>query len=245
MPNIRNAFKVLWSIAAAFDAATEHVFQGLQASWPGLGTPTALPFVGRARGMIRGESETDSEYAARLLTWIEKARALGSAERIATAIHEFCANHPRVRIVTRSGRWVTLETNGTITRTTAAWDWDSVSNPERAGFWSEIWIIVYPTQWSPQPVLGLPTSPALGTVQQGLGHQAPPSSVDAIRGLVQQCKSAHTKVRALIWTSDAALFDPAVPVSLPNGNWGSWGVGSPSRIPSDRNTTTCRYWEFD
>lgn len=235
-------FRFLWSMIAPLDAAAEVLVQGLQAAWPGKGTPTALPLIGRTRGMIRGESETDAAYAARLLLWLDRWRAAGSAEAIAQAIHDFCANHPKVRIVTRSGYWVTLNADGTITRTTAAWNWDGVSHPERFGFWSEIWVIVYPTQWEHRA--GVWGDGVWGSTGLGWGHNAPRTSYEAIKGLAMQWKSAHTRVRAIVWTSDASLFNPADPGSLPNGSWGAWGTtSSGARVPSSRNLTTCRFWE--
>lgn len=236
-------YRFLWTMIAPLDAAAEVLVQGLQAPWPGKGTPTALPLIGRTRGMIRGEAESDDDYAARLLTWLDRWRAAGSAEAIARAIQEYCANHPKVRIVTRSGYWVTLNTDGTITRTTAAWSWDGASHPERAGFWSEIWVIVYPTPYAHRATtLGTGT---LGADTLGIGHLVPRTSYDAIKGLVSQWKSAHTKVRAIVWTSDATLFDPTNPGTLPDGNWGAWGTpGSGARVASSRNLSTCRYWEL-
>lgn len=239
-------FRVIWSMVVVLDAMQEQLVRGLQASWPGVGTPTALPYVSRSRGILRGESETDSAFGTRLSQWLDKWRAAGSAEAIARSINEYCANRPKVRIVTRSGYWVTLNVDGTITRTTAAWNWDGTSHPERAGFWSEIWIVVYPTQWAVTPgVLGA-VGEVWGDDGVGLGHAVPRQSYEELKGLVRQWKAAHTKVRAIVWTSDAALFDPAVPASLPNGNWGSWGtVGAAARVPSSRNLTTCRYWELE
>lgn len=239
-------FRFLWSMALVLDGMMEYLVRGLQASWPGLGTSTALPLIARSRGMIRGENESDTAFATRLQAWLDKWRSAGSAEAIARAIHEYCANHPRVRIVTRGGYWVTLAQDGTITRTQAAWNWDGTSHPERASWWSEIWIIVYPTQWAHTPgVLGDPGEVWGIADGLGIGHDVRPTPYEELRGLVMQWKSAHTKVRAIVWTSDAALFDPAVPGSLPNGTWGAWGTtGAGARVASGRNLSTCRYWEF-
>lgn len=242
-PERSAGFRFLWSMVAPLDAAMDVLVQGLRAAHPGQGTPTALPLIGRSRGMIRGQGESDAAYGARLTTWLDRWRIAGTAEAIATALHEYLGNHPKVRVITRSGIWVTAELDGSITRTTATWDWDSVSHPGRAGFWSDIWIVIYPTQWANAP--GVIGDDAYGLGDgYGAGHQASRIEVDAVKSILAQWKSAHTKVRAVIWTSDATLFDPLTPASCPNGAWGGWGTTGSSRVASSRNTTTCRYWEL-
>lgn len=242
-------YRLLWSMIAPLDAAAEIMMQSLQAPWPGQGTPTALPLIGRSRGMIRSQGETDEEYAARLRTWLDRARQFGSMLSTARAIHEYLGNRPRVRIYNRAGACLEVaQTTGAVTRYgagTTGWDWDSVSNPERAGYWWDLWACVYPMQWSPSPVLA-PGSRKLGAVPNlGVGCTATREEHDALVGLVQQHKSAHSHMRAVIFTTDASLFDPAVPASLPDGNWGNWsGAGNGSRVVSSRNVTTCRYLEL-
>ncbi len=235
-------FRFLWAMIAALDAYAEWILQSLFAPWPGYGTPTALPLIGRSRGILRGQADTDASFATKLRLWLTKWAAAGTQEQLAIEIHEYLGNSPMVRIVNRAGHWVTVAADGTVTTAEADLDWDSVSHPERAGFWSEMWIIVYPTQWAVAPDWGVGT---WGSTGFGLGHEANRVEYDAIRGLVAQWKSAHSKVRAIIWTSDASLFDPAVPASLPNGSWGDWGTtGDGARVASSRNVTTCRYWEL-
>lgn len=234
-------FRFLWAMIAPLDAALEVIVQGMQAAWPGKGTPTALPLLARSRGILRGQTETEEHYAERLRGWLDTWRNAGSAETIARQLHEYLGNNPRVRVVNRAGVWVTVNEDGSVERHTQAWDWDSVSNPERAGFWSEIWIIIYPTQWADAPDYGVARN--YGD-PSGLGHLCTPQEYDTVHGLISQWKAVHTKVRTVIWTSDTALFDPATPASLPNGTWGTWSTqGSGSRVASGRELVTCRYWE--
>lgn len=236
-------FRFLWSMVAMFDVLTDVLLHGMKAAWPGAGTSTALPYIGRGRGVLRGQADTNDEFAAKCRAWLERAERWGSMHGIAGELHDWLGNHPRIRVVNRSGRWFTLEADGTITETQAAWDWDSVTNPERAGFWSELWIIVYPTQWALSGTWG--DGRLWGGRDSGIGHRVTRPEVDAVKGLIAEAKSAGSRVRAVIWTSDATLFDPAVPLSCPNGTWGTWGMddGAGSWIASGRNTATCRYWE--
>ncbi len=241
-------FRYLWSMIAPLDNASEFMIQALQAPWPGLGTPTAQALIGRSRGMIRSQAESDDDYAARLGTWLDRARQLGSMLSTARAVHDYLGNRPRVRIYNRAGACVEVaETTGDVTAYapgTTAWDWDSISHPERAGYWWDLWLCVYPTQWSNSPLLG--TGRKLGDEPRlGIGCTMTREEHDAIVGLIFQHKSEHSHMRAVIFTSDETLFDPTVPASQPDGEWGNWGgVGGGSRTVSHRNVTTCRYLEL-
>ncbi len=239
-------YRVLWSMIAPLDAMLDTFNQGIAAWFPGVGTTTAIGHIGRSRGIIRNQGETLEEYAARLTRWLDIWPEAGSQELIAVAIHQFLSSHPRVRVITRNGLWLTVEPDGEIVRLDSdAWDWDSVSHPERNDpdepWWSDMWIVVQVSQWDERPgELGDLT----GDDGFALGHLATHQEVDAIKGLINQWKGAHSCVRAVIWTTDPDLFDPEVPASLPDGTWGAWGMyDGGSYVPSGRNITSCRYWE--
>lgn len=242
-PGFTVAYRYLWTFPAMLDAAVEVMLQGIQAAWPGKGTPTALPWIGRTRGILRGQADTQEEFAAKLRAWLDTWRDAGSMEVLARQIRGYLGNHPRVRIVNRAGQWFTVNEDGSEERHQAAWNWDGVSHPKRSDpnhpWWSDLWVIIYPTQWATAGFYGDGATWADST---GFGHQATQLEADAIKGLIAQWKAAHSRVRCVIWTSDAALFDPENPSSLPDGNWGAWGTTGASRTPG-RNRTTCRYWE--
>ncbi len=242
-------YRYLWSMISTFDEAAEAGVQALQAPWPGHGTPSALPYIGRSRGMIRAQNEADAEYAARMLPWLDRARQLGSMLSTSRAIHEYLANRPRVRIYNRAGACVEVaETTGDVTSYapgTTSWDWDSVSNPERAAYWWDLWLCVYPMQWSGAPALQPGSRRLAGTHTATIGSTATREEHDAIVGLIEQHKSAHSHMRAVIFTTDETLFDPNDPTTQPDGEWGDWsGRGSGSRTVSHRNVTDCRYLEL-
>lgn len=244
-PGLNVGFRLLWAIAAVLDVVLEWTVQALIAAWPGLGTPTALPYIGRGRGIVRGRLDTDATFAAKLRAWIATHAIAARQDAVGRAIFDYLGDAQRVRVINRAGHCVTIASDGSVTTSTVAWDWDSVSNPERstaaAPWWSELWVIVYPDPWASKPVIGEPGSLFAGLV--GTGHACAPQDVDAIKGLVAQHKAAHSFVRAIIWTSDLTAFDADTPGSLmPDGTWGNWGWGShwaPSR------PLTCRIWETD
>lgn len=172
---------------------------------------------------------------------------------IAKQVQGYLRTKPRVRIVNRAGFFLTLEQDGaTYSEHQGTWDWDSVSHPERNDpdepWWSELWIIVYtaPEQWPfASGTLG-DADDVFGDDGLGLGHDVTRKEYDAVRGQASQFKAAHTLVRAVIWCSDPDLFDPTAPATLPDGTWGAWSMddGTGARIPSGRDLTSCRYWEF-
>lgn len=259
-PGKNVAYRFLWVVATSVDAMIDRLVESRFAAFPGLGTPTALERIAEGRGMIRGIGETDEDFAARLLLWLDRARELGSARSIVRAVHEYLEDRPTVVFVSRSKddngtivppNYTKIE-NGvisTIPGTLAnAWDWDSVSHPERAGNWWDFWLIVYKTTPAPQwPVrVGtFGTDWAFGDDQLGIGHGCSREEVDAVRRLVAYHKSASAYCRSIIWIDDPASFDITTGTGLPNGNWGAWGTtGSGARVLSDRNLNF-RYWEGD
>lgn len=249
-------YRFVWALVAPIDALLDMAYQGLIARLPGLGTPTALPFIGRSRGILRGQNESQASYVARLRKWLDTWADAGSDELIVTVIHEYLSSHPKVTIITRGevvdgelqpSLWTTIDEDGTVTQTTALWDWDTVSHPQRSDEddpdCSDEWIIVHSTQWAERPG-------TIGDMEDGddgfaLGHMATHAEVDTIIGLLLQWKGAHCCFRAVIWETSGLLFDPTNQATCPNGKWGAWGIYNEygEYVPSDRDTTTCRYWE--
>jgi hypothetical protein len=237
-------YRFLWAMIAPLDAYADVLTQGLQAAWPGRGTPTALPLIGRSRGIIRGMNDSDDQYAAKLRAWLDRARGWGSALQLAIEIHDYVAdnvgNHPTVKVINRAGHWVIVDGAGNVSTANASWNWDGVYHPERAGFWSDEWIVIQLSPWALRP------GGMSGITNDGhaLGHLATLQQVDEIKGIIAQVKGAASKVRAVIWSLDASLFDPTNPATRPDGTWGAWGgIGSGSRVVGGRNLTSCRYWE--
>lgn len=240
-------YRFLWVGAALVDAALDTMLQGSLAA-SGRGTPTALRYIGAARGILRGRYDTDDEYFVKLQTWIDRHKERGQQRRLAREVWEYLGNDgsgaSRVRVVNRAGWWVTITAAGELEETQADWDWDSVSHPFRndldAPYFSDLWVIVYPSWTFRAGTLGDLT----GDDGFAIGHMAPHAEVEALKSIVTTWKAAEECIRAVIWTTDETLFDPEEPSTCPDGTWGAWGTtGSGSRVKSGRDLINCRFWE--
>lgn len=230
-------FRVVYAIATILDAAIDVLTEGMQARMPGLGTPTALPRIGSDRLIVRGPGDTDAEYAAKLRDWRKKHARRGSEEAIARQIHEYLPNHPKVRIVNRLGVWTTVEADGTLTREVheGVWDWDSISNPERAtDHHAEMWAIIYPTHYGTAGNWGDADGDTFGDNGLAFGMDAPLEQVRTIRTLIEEWQSAGSRMRCVIFTFDPTDFDPVAPGSLlPDGHWGRYSkIVAGDSVPS-------------
>lgn len=262
---LNTGFKILWVPARVLDGIIEAALEGVRCWLPGyavapvgqqlVDASTALPYAGRSRGILQGEAESSAAYASRLQAWRTTWENAGSDELLVAAIQSYLGNTPTVRVVNRAGAWTSIAPDGTITRnvpgTASApawtWNWDSVTAPERAGWWSDMWIVVSPCEWA---VTGTQLSDLVGLWGTynggGLGHACGRAAVGAILSLVAQWKGAHTWVPAIIWTYDATLFDPTqVNAGNPDGTWAYWGKSVGGNIRPSRTGATdgrCRYW---
>lgn len=241
---LNTGFKLLYTLALVCDGLFEGVVQGVCAAFPGLGTPSALPLIGRSRNLVRGEADTDATYGAKLQAWRAAWKGCGSSIGLALQIQRFLGNTPTVRVVSRAQEWVSVDPTGAVTITTAPWDWDSNAVPSRAADWSDIWIIVYACEWT-QTGATLAALVGLWGSHNGLGfgHLVGRKAVDTILSLVATWKGAHTRVRAIIWSYDATWFVPGgSPAKLPNGHWGFWGDPTNNYLTARRHDVG-RYWE--
>jgi len=235
-------FRFLLSMVLLADVGVQMLLEGLAAKFPGVGTPTALPYLGRSRGLIRGMSESDDSFAARLIQWIDRWRVAGGQRAIARAIQEYCTGAPQVRVVNRLGVMTTaLAAGAGFVAQDVTWNWDGTSHPIRSAgdYWSELWIVVYSPPWAVSGPMGTNTP-----VDCGIGQLVPRRDVDAIKGLLETWKSAGAYVRAIVWCYDATLFDPSSPLTMPDGTWGDWAFnGSLSGRGLKEQANKIRTWE--
>ena len=226
-PGFQVGYKILWTMSLFCDIATQAVTEGLRAAWPGKDSRTdntaALAY---NRGLIQGETETIPAFQARLRDWLTLWETCGSDLSLAMRIHEYVAGNPMVRVITRSGRFTTVNPDGTVSVTQGTWNWDGSVTPLRTNAWWDCWIVIYPTLagyyaedvgiWSDSGS-GLASSTDLGW-----DHACTRVEVDALLALVKTWKGAHVNVRTIIWSKSADYYAPTPISGSPDGTWGKW-----------------------
>lgn len=262
--DLNKGFKVLWVIAQMADGIVQTSIEGVKAALPGLGTPTALALIGASRRILRGVSETDDEYAARLRTWLDVWTNAASDEVLLQLLQGFLGPDialPKLRLITRAGHFTTLNVDGSFTYDTDTdWtipgsSWDTFYQPHHDQWWSDIWIVVYvnASRW---PIYTSLTDPAWtaiwGAGTLGLGHQVPREAAQGVMSIIADMKGAHTFVQAVIFTTDTALYVPGAlgGTGDPDGRWGSFSApGFTSRVQAGVRTMSTggglgaiRYW---
>ena len=244
-PGLDVGYRIGWSVMAMFDAALDHLFEGLNAADPTPdNSPEALRLIGRGRGIIRGEADTAEEYCDKLVAWLDTWILAGSMEAIAKSVHEYIAGRPRVSVYSRSGVRLTVEADGTVTYgDSEPFDWDSAQYPERselpAPWWSDLWVVIYPGYqhdtgtWGDGSVWGEDDG-------MGMGHDVTREAYAAIRGLLAQWKAAHSRIVAVVWAQDEGFPGEGGP----DGWWGNWGLLDEEGHygPSHRDYSACRFW---
>lgn len=245
-------FRVLYAGALIADAVIEQADQALSAKLPGIGTPTALDTIGQDRGIFRGRADDDLSYARKLREWIDRWSSAGQAYALAREVQDYLGPIPdgggelyTVRVFNRSGAVVSRDAAGEVTtlkpgEAAWTWNWDGLSHPERAGWWSDLWVVVTPMPWA--------TIPEWAESTTAWGQDAPQPQVAVLREIAASWKAGHSYVRAVIFAPSehegVPVLDPATIATSgqPNGWWGAWsrdvaGVRVPAR------PDWMRFWE--
>jgi len=236
-------FKFLYVHALLADLGIENAYQGLQARFPGLGTRSALPYIGRDRVIRRGYNESDESYAARLVTWLDTWRGAGTPFTILKEIQAYLgAPTPIVRIVNQTGTWYTRAADGTpsIVQTwpTPNWVWDNDASQI-----TRYWVLVYVTAGSPFATEGTWGDGATSWGDGGTwGTTATSEQVSSLQAIIKDFSNPGDRCSHIIIAFDPASFDPlAAPGSpgIPDGTWGHasknvGGVQVPSRLATAR-----------
>jgi hypothetical protein len=248
-PGQNVGYRFLYSMIYPLDYAVQAILEGITAAWPGAGTSTADGLIAQSRGLVQGEAETSAEFEARAIGWIDAYTQdeSNTLEQLLRAIQAYLplvsGARPAVTMVDRAGHWTVLSSAGVCTTTTAAWNWDGTSNPERAGIWSDFWLIVYPSPWAQAPSI---VTRAGSPHNQGysLGHLSMSFEVDQVVNLLSTWKGGHSTCRAIVWSYDPTLCLPGGG-NNPDGTWGyaSKISGGPSGTRLPARSPNARYWE--
>jgi hypothetical protein len=225
---------------------------------PGLGTPTALQYIGNDRLILRGFTESDAGYAGRLTGAFTSWDYAGSARAVLQQTLGLLSTFtPLVRTVasnTMGGNdstvWDTYPVAQDATTpplhqrlTPNNFDWDSLSVILPRGWWRS-WLIFYAV--APQDFCASEGTWGDGDVWgddgKSWGLNIPPSEVQALRSTAATFKQAGATLEWIIISFDAGLFDPAQTsdgVHNPDGKFGYWykivnGQYVPSRFANAR-----------
>jgi hypothetical protein len=258
-------FKVLWTIALMADGIVEASLEGVRAALPGVGTATALHYIGASRRIIRGIGESDATYAARLRGWLDLWTNAASDETTLRLLQAFLGpepdgSTPTCRLINRAGLFSYLDSSGEFfqdapgTWTIPNLSWDLEYNPERSQWWSDIWIVLYVTnaRWPFYFGLDDPAfAAAWGAGTLGTGHQVTREAYQGVMNIIADMKGAHTYVQAVIVSTDIELYAPDT-LGIqgdPNGRWGAFSAPDSRRIQIPERALTSnfgagniRYW---
>lgn len=252
-PGFRNLYIVVWAYALLGDCLLEIAWEGQLATYPGVGTPTALPLIGASRGLLQGPNEPDAVFAARCIDFRATWKEAGSAQSLATEIQAFLVGsgtlgagvYPVVRVVDRRGACATAHADQSVTFENISWHWDDTGGfiedrqyyvPELDTWWSELWILVQDFTTHYTSFSDPNWTSAWNSGDQTLDGVCPQATVQGITQIISSFKGAHTHVRALVLVPDPTTY-------APDGS-----QGNASKIFAGASllsrTVSLGYWDF-
>jgi hypothetical protein len=226
VPGLRYLFSLAWTIALLGDGLREIAWEGQLATYPGVGTPTALPYIGASRGLVQGPLEPDAHFAVRCRNWLTAAATMGSAEAIVREVQAYLVAqgslgagiYPIVAFIDRRGNKTTANADQSITESLIAWDWDELggwvdgsgynSPATVTGWWSDGWLLIQ-DPYTHYAGFGDPNwLAAWDSGDQTIDSLTPQAIVSAIESLVDTWKGAHVYVRCIVWCTSPGAFVP-------------------------------------
>lgn len=238
------------------NALVERTRQGLLVRFPFVsptdaGPDDALAAMGRDRRIVRGINEPSTNYANRLLRWLDDWKTAGNPFALMKQLAGYMGTvpgspAPAFRTVDVRGNWYSLDSDGSrsVLINQANWDWDAA--PDALVRWARFWVIIYPNGvWIPAPTFGHSAGDTFGGVDYTWGTSATLDEVTSVRGIIADWKPAGTRCANIIIAFDDASFDPTTArdaANFPDGKWGHWSkrvgqVRTPARL------STARYWD--
>jgi hypothetical protein len=230
------------SLMTMLSLAIERVRLGWLARFPTHAPSDALPLMSRDRKIVRGFSESETTFRARLIAAPTDHRTRGNPWALMKQIRAYLGTDLMVRTVDNRGNWYTIEADGTQSTPeldAGNFDWDG-----DAAKWSRFWVILYPPstlwtrlQWGDVPL-------PWGNASYTWGSTATPEQVRSIRNIVKDWKPAGTRCVNVIIAFDAASFDPTDPpgAPLPDGTWDLHGDRATGTRGRSR-LSTALYWK--
>jgi len=217
-------YRLLYACAIQFDALIDGVVLGVKCRFPELALPTALPVLGRERGIRRGIFETDAQYAARMLNWIPDRKRKGSPYALMNQIAGyFTGRSVSLRVVNNRGTWYSRAADGTESwhrEVPTNWLWDTYG-------WtydSRYYLIIYLDDHGPlvpQVLWGSGVTWGQGSLYWGVS--ATDGLGESIKAIVAEWGIPNAICDWVIFAFDATSFDPAGSgAGYPAGTWDQW-----------------------
>lgn len=253
VPGLRNLYSVLWSVALAGDALRETAWQGQLAAYPGVGTPTALSYIGASRGLVQGPGEPNSTFGVRCRNWLNEVALMGSSRGLVAQIQDYLCGagslgagvYPVVIFIDRAGHVVTANADQSITESTTTWSWDTSGGwTDGIGFHStavvDAWwadgIILIQDPFTHYASFSDPNwLAAWNSGDQTVDSLVPQSTVFALQAILDRWKGCHIFVRCVVWLPNPASF-------VPGGWYGNWSSNQGGTQAARRNPAYA-YWQ--
>lgn len=253
VPGLRNLYSVLWTVALAGDGLREIAWEGQLAAYPGVGTPTALPYIGASRGLVQGPGESNAAFAIRCQNWKAEVALMGSSRGLVAQIQDYLCGagslgagvYPVVAFIDRAGHVVTAHADQSITETTTTWSWDTLggwtdafryhSPAEVSAWWVDAIILIqdpfthYTSETDPNWLA------AWNSGDQTIDSIVPQSTVFAIQAILDRWKGQHVYARCIAWVPDPTTF-------VPTGWYGNWSSNQAGEQKARRNPAYA-YWQ--
>lgn len=230
-----------YAVGLVIDAMGDATRESIKARMPGVADVSALPYLGRDRGLFQGPNETPTAFAARLSNSMLARRRSGTAGEALRQLREYFSPSYIAHLYHVSDRsvWHSIDQiTGVVTKTRVNppnWKWDGNSYGITGGspWWWRVWIILDGTSWVAEGVWGTSTWGDGGT----WGCTALPAESTAVNRIVAAFRCAKVQVVNVIVAFTPGMFAPG---NTPGS--GVMPVGTYDQ-PATRLTVNAAFWQ--
>lgn len=200
------------------DGIGQWALEGVKAQLPGIGTPDALPYIGRDRNIDRGPNETDAGYALRLSMAFDTWATAGSPVTLLAQLRAYFSPSTTtpLRLVSNDATWNVINlTTGVVTRTASAgnWTWDALAGTA----WYRGWVIIDSTAGPWTADFWSSTDSSTWGDGGTWGSSAALAEVSQISSLVAKWKPANVDAQVIVTFSSTILRPTDTAPPNPNG----------------------------
>lgn len=118
-----NGERYMYNIGLSSDAVLEKMNQAMRARLPGVGTPSALPYIGLDRVLTQGPAESNESFALRLKRAFPTWQLAGNRHAVLEQALVYVDNYQDPATVTQVPRGVIVGNTAVTGVDGASWDW--------------------------------------------------------------------------------------------------------------------------